>query len=269
MFKGIMHFQSKRMTQKAIFKVVSIVFFFFFLSQLAAQSKVIDVDAFEKVIISPSIEVLFKEGTKESVSIEFITVPMEKLNVVVENNTLNIYLEGARITANKREKYTNGIKLKSTVYKGTVVKAVVTYKKINSLDLRGNEKFTFDSNIRTDKLNLDVYGESQVYIKSVNILNLKTSIYGESYLEIQQGEINNQKFIAYGESKINVLNVANKETNLTAYGDGVFQLNVSEKLKITSYGEATISYSGNAQVQKGLIIGETIITKTLSCKVCK
>ena len=257
MFKNLINFQLKRTSQKVNFVVVSMLLFS---SQLIAQSKVIDVNAFEKIIVSPCIEVLFKEGTKESVTVESITVPMEKLNVVVENNALNIYLEGARITANKREKYSNGINYKSDIYKGTVVKAVVTYKKIKSLDLRGNEKFTFESNISVEKLNLKIYGESQVYMNEIDIQDFQTSIYGESYLEIEKGKTNYQKFIAYGESKINMLNVENKETILTAYGDGIFQFNVSEKLKVTSYGEANISYSGNAQVQKGLIIGKTRIT---------
>jgi len=38
-------------------------------------------------------------------------------------------------------------------------------------------------------------------------------------------------------------------------------LNVSKKLKISSYGEATITYSGNPEIDKGIIIGETKITR--------
>jgi hypothetical protein len=48
---------------------------------------------------------------------------------------------------------------------------------------------------------------------------------------------------------------------LDRFRDGTFQFNVAEKLKITSYGEATINYSGNADVNKGIIIGETKIAK--------
>lgn len=76
-----------------------------------------------------------------------------------------------------------------------------------------------------------------------------------------QGEIEKQKFTAYGESKVNTSNIANMETRLTAYGDGTFQFNVSEKLKITSYGEATINYSGSPNLNKGIVIGETKISK--------
>jgi hypothetical protein len=57
--------------------------------------------------------------------------------------------------------------------------------------------------------------------------------------------------------------VLSMETKITAYGDGFFKLNVSKKIKVTSYGEATVLYKGNAQLKKGIVIGESTIRKTL------
>ncbi|TYP75101.1 head GIN domain-containing protein [Aquimarina intermedia] len=217
--------------------------------------------SFDKVVVSPHIEVTFKEGDKESVSVESITVPREKLNIEVKNNTLKIYLDGAKITADKKKQNKYNYRKSESIYKGTIVKAVVTYKNINALDLRGEEKFVFANTLDTEKLVLNIYGESQVYIKEVDLESLFVSIYGESYLDIQKGTIERQKFTAYGESKINASNVVSSETTLTAYGDGSFQLNVSKKLKITSYGEATITYAGSPELNKGIVIGESTITK--------
>ncbi len=241
-----------------IFPIITLLLF---TNYLTAQSKQIDVDSFNEVVVSPHIEVVFKEGNKESVSIESITVPSEKLNVVVKNNTLNVFLEGAKITTDQKKEKGNGYNYKTSIYNGTIVKAIITYKKITSLDLRGEEKFVFESKLNAEKLRLSIYGESQVYINEVDIKNLAVSIYGESYLLIGKGEIESQKFTAYGESKINTSNIINSETKLTAYGDGTFQFNVSKKLKITSYGEATISYSGSPSLNKGIVIGETTISK--------
>ncbi len=261
MRKNQMYFQLNWITKKTSLAVFSIISFLLFSAHSTAQSKVIEVETFNEVIVSPHIEVIFKAGEKESVSVESIIVPFEKLNVSVKNNTLNIYLDGAKITTDKKEEYINGNKRKTSIYKGTIVRAIITYKKITSLDLRGEEIFVFESNVNTKKLKLKIYGESQVYMNEVDIQNLQVSIYGESNLEIKQGKIENQKFTAYGESNVNTMNVENTETKLTAYGDGTFQFNVSEKLKITSYGEATINYSGNPNVNKGIVIGETKITK--------
>lgn len=261
MFKNQMNFRLKRIAKRTGLAIFPIITFLLCSNYSTAQSKVIDVETFDKVIVSPHIEVVFKEGDKESVLVESITVPNEKLNVIVKNNTLNIYLDGAKITADKKKEKINGNKRKTPIYIGTVVKAIITYKKINSLDLRGKERFVFESSISSDKMRLKIYGESQVYMNDVNLKNLQVSIYGESYLEIKQGKIENQKFTAYGESKVNTLNVNNIETKLVAYGDGTFQFNVAEKLKITSYGEATIIYSGSPNLNKGIIIGKTKITK--------
>lgn len=255
-----MNFLFKSRTKNTSLAVLALISFLLFSNQSTAQSEVLDVETFDRIVVSPHIEVIFTKGEKESVSIESITVPMTKLNVTVKNNTLNIYLDGAKIVADTKKENVNGYEQKVSIYKGTVVRAIITYKEINFLDLRGEERFVFESYINSKKLRLNVYGESQVYFNEVDIKNLLVTIYGESYLEIKQGIIETQKFTAYGESKVNTMNVDNKETKLTAYGDGTFQFNVSEKLKITSYGEATINYSGNANLNKGIVIGETKIT---------
>lgn len=261
MFKNQINLGLKWIAIKTSLAVFATVAFLLFSNYTIAQSKVIDVETFDKIIISPHIQVVFKKGEKESVSIESITEPIEKLNVIVKNNTLNLYLDGAKITADKEKEIINGYKRKIPIYKGTVVKAVITYKNINALDLRGEEKFVFESNLNTEKLRLKIYGESQVYINEANIQNFQVAIYGENYLEIKQGKIKHQKFTVYGESEVNTLNVKNMETKLTAYGDGIFQFNISEKFKITSFGEATINYTGSPNLQKGIVIGETSISK--------
>lgn len=261
MFTSQINFRLKWTTVRTAFTVLPLIAFLLFSNITTAQSIVTEVDSFDKVVVSPHIEVIFKEGNQESVSVESITVPIEKFNVEVKNNVLNVYLEGAKITAETKEENINGSKQKKPIYKGTIVRAVITYKKVNSFNLRGEEKFVFDSKLNSDKLRLNIFGESQVYVNEVDIKSLMVSIYGESYLVIKEGKIGKQKITAYGESTVNTSNVENTETKLTAYGDGTFQFNVSQKLKITSYGEATISYSGNPSLNKGIVIGETKITK--------
>lgn len=261
MFSNQTNFQLKDNSKKAIFTIFLMIAFLLYSNYSTAQHKEITVANFERVVISPHIQVVFKEANTESVTIESINVPMENLNVYVKNNTLNVYLEGAKITGDDNEEYISGNKLEYASYDGTVVSAIINYKKLSTVDLRGEERFVFEDNIVADKLRLKVFGTSQVYINSVDINKLMVSIYGESYLEIKDGLVKNQRFTAYGEGTINVFNVSSNETRLTAYGDGSFQLNVSDKLKVNSYGEATVSYSGTPELNKGIVIGETKITK--------
>jgi len=61
--------------------------------------------------------------------------------------------------------------------------------------------------------------------------------------------------------KVKLIAVDNEETKVTVYGEGEFKLNVSEKLIVTSYGEASIEYAGKAKVDRRIIIGDTEITR--------
>ena len=232
--------------------------FFFSCSSLIAQSITLDVDAFKKVIVSPHIEVTFKKGDKQSVIIESISEPIEKLRADVKNKTLELFLDGAKVTT-KSEKESENRRV--PLYNGTVVKATVIYKDVETFSLRGEERFLFESPIDAQKITLNIYGESEVYLNEVTLKELKVSIYGESFLKIDKGEIDYQQIRAYGESNVNLLNVMSKKTKITAYGDGSFQFNVSEELKVTSYGEPTVTYKGDAKVKQGLSFGEVSIVK--------
>jgi hypothetical protein len=224
---------------------------------LNAQTKTYDISGFDKITINPHIQVTFVKGDNSSVVIESSTEPLDKLNVEVNDETLELYLDDARVYT-KSEKNNN---IRKDVYNGTVIKATITYTSLSALSLRGEERFDFVSKIEAKDLKLSVYGDSQVYMKAVEVDNFKIATYGESYLMLESGTTNYQQIRAYGESKVNAINVDNKETKLTAYGEGSFQLNVSEKLKVTSYGEPVVTYKGNAKLSRGLSFGDATVRK--------
>lgn len=226
-----------------------------------AQLKNVNVDSFDKVIVSPHVSVTFVEGDTESVIVHTSTEPIEKFNVEVEGSTLRLYLEGAKmVTKNEKVKDHRG-KRKKAIYKGTVITATVTYKKLDELSLRGEEKMVCESPINQPTFALKIYGESQVYLNEVNLDNLTTTIYGESYLELKKGAVEKQKITAYGETTVNTLEVDTKNTKITAYGEGNYRVAVADRLKVTAYGEATIAYEGSPEVNKGIVIGEATIQK--------
>ncbi len=229
--------------------------------QILAQIKTFTVESFDKVIVSPHIQVYFEQGDKETVLINDITVSIEKLNIEVSGKTLHIYLDDAKyITKNETEK-NNNHKIKRPIYKGTAVKATIFYKNLNELSLRGEQKFICKSALNNDKFRLIIYGESEVTLNEVKLKSLSTTIYGESILKIKKGTIGKQKITAYGESEINSLDVETESIKITVYGESEIKVNASKSIKITSYGEAEIRYSGNPEINKGIIIGDTSIEK--------
>ncbi|MCK5677170.1 MAG: hypothetical protein KAH72_01660 [Flavobacteriaceae bacterium] len=48
---------------------------------------------------------------------------------------------------------------------------------------------------------------------------------------------------------------------ITLYGESNVNINVTQDMKVTSYGEANIKYRGNPKINKGIVIGETTIEK--------
>ena len=246
------------MKLKAIIFLLSILFFN---NKTKAQEFIKLNDRFNKIIVSPHIEATFKKGKSASITIENISVPLEKFKYELNKGTLQVYLEGAKTYTKSKKIATKNYEKKVPLYNNRVVKVIITYIDVDLFSLRGEEKITFKTPINQQTCKLRIYGKSEVTINTINVDKLEVSIYGDSFLKMEEGTIKNQKITAYGASNVIASDVVSKETKITAYGDGTFQFNVSEKIKVSSYGAATVLYKGDAQFKKGIIIGDSTIRK--------
>lgn len=242
-------------------KIIIILLVVFVSFSAKAQVKTYTVKSFDKIIVSPHIEVILQQGDAEKVEVNEIFLPVEKLNVEIEGkNTLRVYLDDAKmVTKNEKEKHKK-YKNKKPIYKGKQVTVSITYKTLDVLSVRGEEKISFATPLHQKELTLRAYGEPRIYLNDVQLESLKTTIYGESYVEATKGFIKKQRFTNYGESVINTEAIENNETKITAYGESNYKLNVAKRLKVTAYGEAVITYKGDPRVYKGIVIGDATIT---------
>jgi hypothetical protein len=221
-------------------------------------SQTITTGSFHKVIVSPFIEATFIQGEEERVVINHSVVDPDKLHVETKNGTLRVYLEGAKeIPRNSRDNSGNSHDL----YPAHAVIATIFYKNLDALSLRGEEQFTVTSPLSAGHFSLTLYGESAVNFAEVHINDLHTVLYGESSVEIQSGSVNKQSYTCYGEGRVNSTAISGEEAKLTAYGEAEFHMNVSERIKITSFGEAKLRYKGNPQLVKGIHVGEVDVAK--------
>lgn len=243
---------------RLFFYVITLTLLF---TQNALAQDVIAVDPFNKVIISPHIQVNLVEGEEESVTIESNTETEDKLNIEVNGKTLRIYLDDAKETTKTQIELKNGIEFKGPIYEGTIVTATITYKTLNDISVRGDETLVCKSLLKGEDFRLKIFGQSQVYLNDVDLQKFHTTIYGESFLEIKSGTIQQQKYTSYGVSKVDALAIANEDTRIIAYGEAELKINASNKIKITAYGEASLKYKGNAEIVKGVNIGDTRIKK--------
>ncbi|MDZ7613774.1 MAG: DUF2807 domain-containing protein [Flavobacteriaceae bacterium] len=239
--------------------ICTILFFLCASPASYGQSKEYPVGPFDKVIVSPYIQVIFKKGEKTSVVLENITVSQNKLFVEVSNNTLHLYLEGAK-TIPKNEKVKHGnTKTKSPIYNNTTAKMTVTYQDLRALSLRGEEKFIFEDPLAAVEFKLSLYGEIELDIPKVTFDRLDMDLYGENELEIKTGKINDNKITSYGENEIEMIGVESDHANITSYGDAEIALFVNKEIKLTAYGETHIDFKGQALIKKGIVIGETTV----------
>jgi hypothetical protein len=241
------------------FKFYLLVFFLTCVNITFGQT--IIADHFTKVIVSPHIQAVFIQGDEEKITIEKNLVGDDKLNIKVNNQTLRIYLDDAKELTKNETVYENGHQIKRPVYKGTMVVATVTYKNLDALSVRGEETILGKGVLKGKDLSLTLYGESRVLFDEVHLENLYTTTYGESLLVITSGSIGDQKYVAYGESKINSLGTAGNRVKIRSYGESNFEVNVSDEIKFTAFGNARLKYKGNPSITKGLNIGEVDIER--------
>lgn len=217
-----------------------------------AHSQTITTGSFHKIIISPYIEATFIQGDQERVVINSAIVDLEKLHTETKNGTLRLYLEGAKEIPRKsrHDRYR-----RDDLYPPHAVTVTIYYKNLDALSLRGEERFTVSSPLSAEDFNLKLYGESAITFAEVHIGDLQTTVYGEGMVELESGSVNRQFYTCYGEATINTSEITGAEAKLTAYGDSEFKMNVSNRIKITSFGESKLHYKGNPEIVKGIRIG--------------
>lgn len=219
------------------------------------------VKPFDKIIVSPHIQATYVEGSEESVTVQSSTVDTGKIHIEVNNKTLRVYLEGAKDIEKNEKDYSNGYKETHSIYNGTVLTVLITYKTLHELSLRGDEKHLCQSTLTGDHFTLKVYGESDVTINDIKVNELSVATYGECKLTFLSGSVSSQKYTAYGEGKINSLAVSGKSSTITAYGEADFTLNVSDEIKMTAFGETRLHYKGDSVLRKVLQIGKAHIER--------
>ena len=242
-----------------IFRTILSAVFLLLAIAVTAQTKI--VNHFTKVIVSPYIQVTFVQGDEESVTINDIKVDQNKFHIEVNDKTLRIWLEGAKDIPKNEKDYSDDHVEMHELYNNTSVVATVTYKTLDALSVRGEEEHLCENAIIGNDFTLKIYGESEVTFNELNLQELQATLYGEGSLKIKSGSVKEQDYTCYGEGRINTLAISGNTSHITAYGDAEVKINVSDRIKITSFGDAQVHYKGNPEVVKGLHIGDLIVDR--------
>ena len=212
---------------------------------------------FNKLIVSPYINLVLQEGPEEKVEISSRRVDESDIHVDIDGNMLRIYLEGSRLTPrNIRE---NGMSLEA--YRDSDITAYVTYTTLKKLSVRGDQRVVCESALKGKKFKLKTFGDNQVLLSGVETDFFKASMYGDNRLEIDGGKSVKQKFLSFGDNEVIARDYEADFTKTTSFGDGDFSFNARDVIKVVAFGDADIQYRGGAYLERGLILGDSDIRR--------
>ncbi len=219
-----------------------------------------DLPSFDKIVVSPKINVVLIQGDKESVRIVYAGVHKEKIHASVSGKTLQLYLDGARILDKREHANDDNYRSKVSVYRTAQIMAYVTYKALRKLVVRGDEAVVCNSPIIGDEFILKAYGETKITLDSLNVIDFTISLYGVNTLKVASGVARQQTYRLYGENRVDN-SALNSETIFTSiYGEAKVRLFATNQVRITSFGEPEIEVGGSADIHKGIMVGRASIT---------
>jgi len=224
-----------------------------------AQEITKNLDSFDKIIVSPKINLILKKGDQESILIKYSNVASDKINIKLTGSTLRIYLTDARIVEKQKKAREENYSSSVSIYRDAVVTAYVTYVELKVLDIRGEEEVTCDGAIDSDKFKLKAYGEAEIALASIHTKKFKAVLYGENKLTIKDGQTGHQRYRLYGENKIDTRAFSSETISSTMYGEGRISVNASDEVRINAFGEPRINVSGTSHISRGIIIGKADI----------
>lgn len=223
----------------------------------AAVAQTIPVEHFHKVIVSPYIQASFVQGDAESVTINSCIVDTGKLHLEQHGGVLRVYLDGARDIPHGTRQYVydeNGGR--HELYPRHAVLVTITYRRLDELSLRGEERYLCESPLYANRFHLRLYGDATMLFTEVHISKLFSKVYGESNVEIRSGDIGKQYYTCFGDSKINSTAIRSRAAKVTSFGDAEFRVNVSDRIRLMAFGDAKLWYMGNPAIAKGFHFGD-------------
>jgi hypothetical protein len=220
-----------------------------------AQEVTQSLASFDKIVISPKINVVLQKGDKESITIRYSDINEDEINLEIRNHRLHVFLDGSRFLVQKEKRQQGICTFKREKYRNASITAYITYKELNSLVVRGEEEVISEDILTSPKFKLKAYGATDIELASLNSLKFKAKLFGENRLKIQGGEIKNQKYKLYGNNKVDTKAIESQTIASIIYGEASMRVKATDEMALTSFGEPSIQLSGSAYLSKGIVIG--------------
>ena len=215
--------------------------------------------SFDRIVVSPKINLVLIPGDRESILINYSGIEEEKIIIEQKGKKLHVYLEDAKILdIGERD---NDIFDRRERYRHATLTAYVTFKHLKLIETRGEGDVVCDGTITSKNLKIRAYGKTDIRLAYVDAATVKARLYGENSMTIGDGDADHVSYKTYGVNKIDTRGLRSVTSTTTIYGEGRINLNSTEEVRVNSFGEPSLYVSGNPIISKGIVIGRPNIRR--------
>ena len=186
-----------------------------------------NVSGFEGINVGGGFTVELTQGNRESLRIEAEDNLLSNIKTEVRNGVLHIYNEDG-VTTNKG------------------MKAYITIRELNSMDISGGVKVIGKSPFRSDALKMDLSGASNVKL-DISTKELKADMSGASKIELA-GKADDLNMNMSGASKVEAADFQAKNVKVEASGASKVKVYATESLDIEASGATSVYYKGSPRI---------------------
>lgn len=216
---------------------------------------------FSKIVASPRINVILEPGNEEKIRLVYDHVNRNRINIVQRGKTLHVFLDEAKKVERPVRNYNSGDgPSRHGMYENVNITAYITYKRIDKLEIRGNQELTCHGAISSPEFILRAFGENEINLASLETEYFRASLYGENRLHISHGKVLEQRYRLFGKNKIDAREMKSEYTSTSIFGEGKLKINSTEEVRVTAFGEPSIYIDGGGYVQRRLILGRVKIS---------
>lgn len=192
------------------------------------QTQTRKVSDFNGIKVSGGFAVEIKQGSNESLQIEAEENLMDNIRTEVKNNVLHIYSEG-NINSKKG------------------MKAYVTVKDLNKVDISGGVKVTGKSTFKASTFDLDMSGGSHVSL-AIDAKKIDADMSGASKVTLT-GRADELKLEMSGASSVNTSELVAKRVTVDASGASSVKVHATENLVVNASGASHVAYAGSPKIE--------------------
>ena len=200
----------------------------------AVKTETRKVSGFDALSLDYPAEVVVKQGTSESLTIEAEDNLLPQLVTEVRNGTLHI--ENGERDYNKRVNPTK------------VIRITITVKNLNEIDFSAAGTLTADG-LKGDSLHISLSGAGNVTLKNLKYAELTANLSGAGKITAS-GTVTNLSLDISGLGNVEGADLTTQKADVEISGTGSATLRVEKSLNASISGAGSITYYGSPTVTK-------------------